>query len=46
MEDLGICEVERIKSEIINSMDWSDDEEDDDLCYFTFCGLPLYCWRI
>tara|TARA_R100000900_G_scaffold35456_1_gene29015 strand:- start:445 stop:582 length:138 start_codon:yes stop_codon:yes gene_type:complete len=45
MEDLGICEIERIKSEIINSMDWSD-EEDDDLCYFTFCGLPLYCWRI
>jgi len=31
----SICEVERIKAEIINSMDWSDEEEEEIFC----CGI-------
>ena len=33
----GICEVERIRAEIINDMKWSDYEDDDDDIYC--CGI-------
>ena len=36
--ELGLCEIEAIKAEIINSMDWSDEEEEDEKLFFC-CGL-------
>jgi len=40
--EIGICEVERIKCEIVNSFQWSDYEDDDEEeeLYFCFC-IPI-----
>jgi hypothetical protein len=35
--ELSICEIERIKAEVINSLDWSDYEEEEEEIYFCFC---------
>ena len=42
-QELSICEIERIRAEIINSMNWDDyieEEEEEELwfCCFPFLG--------
>jgi len=40
MEELSICEIERIRADIINSMNWEEEEED-----IYCCGLyNLFCY--
>jgi len=38
MDELSICEIEAIRAEIINSMNWDDFEEEEQLfcCCFPF----------
>ena len=38
MNEIGIVELERIKSELINSINWSSEEEEEEKDYY-FC----YC---
>lgn len=35
MYEVSVCEVERIRAQIINEMQWSDEEEEEIFC----CGL-------
>lgn len=35
-QELSICEIERIRAEIINSMDWEEEEEELWFCCFPF----------
>jgi hypothetical protein len=39
MDELSICEIEAIRADIINSMNWSDYEEEEEL-FFCFC-IPI-----
>ncbi len=40
MDELSICEIEAIRSEIINSMNWDDYvEEEENLCC---CCFPFF----
>ncbi len=38
MDEIGIVELERIKSELINSINWSSEEDEEEKDYY-FC----YC---
>ncbi len=38
MDELSICEIEVIRADIINSMNWSDYEEEE--LFFCFC-IPI-----
>ena len=39
MDEIAICEIERIKSELINSINWSSEEEEEQEKDYYFC----YC---
>jgi hypothetical protein len=38
MDEISICEIERIKAQIINELNWDDYEEEDEVlcCCFSF----------
>ena len=38
-QELSICEIERIRAEIINSINWDDYEKEEEL-FFCFC-IPI-----
>lgn len=37
MDEISICEIERIKAQIINDLNWDDyEEEEESFCCFSF----------
>ena len=36
MDEISICEIERIRAEIINDLNWDDYEEEESCCCFSF----------